>query len=1227
MRRDYLEPLTEITREEQAESIVVPEDGCYRVYVNDPSRFQTATPLKLGQQDGWIRDRDPHSLLLTLPSSDGEPTSEETVTQTVALFDTPDLFTELTNYWRQFWHVPDPDREVPADFRQFADKVQQVPAFHVEVRDPDLWMQAIRQQKSTSARGIDGISGAELKQLPRATVTHLAKIMASMSIFPPWFMVALTVALPKVSGPIRVSQVRPITILAMLYRTWSRVVSQQILCRFANMMPQGITGFLKHRGPMDACMALAHHLETSRHNGMQLTGVVLDLQKCFNTICRRAAATLMRKLGVPPWLVSMWFDSLQQMDRMWTINRQCSSTFQTNNGCPEGDSLSIVAMLSLGYTWLVNVADEVDNPRATCYADNWGWTLQDPDQHSIVLDITRRFTQCTRMRVDWSKTWTWATGTDFSQRTVALFEQELPSHDIPHLSNAMDLGCQHVYRGCPKLGKYQDRLVHAKHLLKRVESMPHDTTTKTHLIMGGIYPLAFYGLEVLPLGLHHFQKLRPGISNAILGHCDSRNSAIAISCTPRLEDPLVYVMLKILRTCRRFLITLTAVERSLFYAIASSHSTKHTDCHGPAGCLAYYLSKFDWELDDEGNVWVNTAISLSLLHTGIKTFRQWLEISRQHGFLTEVSQRQILHGLVVDTLETKRVISKYSAQSQQQLLNEISGGFQLATQKSKWAEDATDRCNFCSQQDSRFHRVHECEAFAHLRRPYQDVLDHFLGIQSLVHELPVIFLHDDFEVLQVVAYQHVEAQITPAMLTRIRQICADGRAVPFYTDGSLMYPESITTRHGAYAMILDLCSTDAERAQAGEGYLLTGQMPASLTPLSMARVTGRRTIHRAELTAVVKLTEWFNHTVIYIDSQNVIDLVARCRQSTDVYRLADAADFDLVVRLWGNLQSGTHTFCKLKSHVDPSMVSDPLERYHALGNQRADMAASEACRTMYPQEANLWTQMANSVKDDVARLRRLYDYYLELHTARAKQEQLDKQQANHGLENTTRQSQLDILQQWQVTDAWPVPRPQVDFSRSSVMGPRLSNMYMTWVRKLRWPAEHVVQLDDPGVTYIELAISFMVDSQCYIPVKRPKQDGTLHLCLPFSGAEAEAQQVVIAELALMFSYWAHQMNQLVYPPPLPDMAHTACRGLYRLGAKTQAKGYAKRPVLPQQHRVMELLSELTTRHGLQMPQQVFVLEEVAVDRSIQGELLTSWSGKQERVKRTVQQVRGLIRHL
>lgn len=196
--------------------------------------------------------------------------------------------------------------------------------------------------------------------------------------------------------------------------------------------------------------------------------------------------------------------------------------------------------------------------------------------------------------------------------------------------------------------------------------------------------------------------------------------------------------------------------------------------------------------------------------------------------------------------------------------------------------------------------------------------------------------------------------------------------------------------------------------------------------------------------------------------------------------------------------------------------------------------------------------MGQDTDSEFRRLVQLYRLHLELHKARAQQEQVDNQVGNHGLEAASPDQQLQLLSTWTVDFPLQFPMVKVDCTGRSVLGPLLSRLMIQWSRLLRWPGEGEPLRDDPGIAFIELAVGFMVYAGTYLPVKRPKQDGTLHLFLPESSIDAAANNATLTELSQMMAYWLHQLNQLYSPWVIAPVEHGNCLSLYRLGSKMHA---------------------------------------------------------------------------
>ena len=126
----------------------------------------------------------------------------------------------------------------------------------------------------------------------------------------------------------------------------------------------------------------------------------------------------------------------------------------------------------------------------------------------------------------------------------------------------MDLGAQMAYQGVPHLGKYKKRFEKSHDRLLRLQHIPFPLKTKIQFVKGSIYPCAFYGVEVLPLGESHTKKLKSAICTALIGEAHSSNPALAILAIPDLLYPLLELVHRVIRASARLLGRLTPDDKS-----------------------------------------------------------------------------------------------------------------------------------------------------------------------------------------------------------------------------------------------------------------------------------------------------------------------------------------------------------------------------------------------------------------------------------------------------------------------------------------------------------------------------------------------------------------------------------------------------------------------------------------------------------------------------------------
>ena len=162
--------------------------------------------------------------------------------------DVDELGEEFQSFWGQIWNrdradTTWEDQEWDQARTLVAECGEAWPQIQVDWNDLDMWRAVLRQLPSGKARGVDGWSYEELRQLPDRAIEHLGQLMQRIEAdgsFPQPAMQARTVLLPKQAQTEGMSGTRPITILGCLNRLWSRYVTAWIVPRWSQAFPEGI---------------------------------------------------------------------------------------------------------------------------------------------------------------------------------------------------------------------------------------------------------------------------------------------------------------------------------------------------------------------------------------------------------------------------------------------------------------------------------------------------------------------------------------------------------------------------------------------------------------------------------------------------------------------------------------------------------------------------------------------------------------------------------------------------------------------------------------------------------------------------------------------------------------------------------------------------------------------------------------------------------------------------
>lgn len=191
----------------------------------------------------------------------------------------------------------------------------------------------MRGVNTASARGACGFTMTEVQQVPSVLLEwlfRLYELAESTGIWPSQCTKARVVMLGKPDcksdDPLGI---RPITVLPVLYRVWSRHRSLQLMTYLGGFIPPEI-GNVACRTSSDLLATWVSDLiDHGISEGIGRCGLVIDLTKCFNLLPRKPLMRLMQCLGIPDQYLIAHQGMLRSMERYLEISGRIG-----RGGCP-----------------------------------------------------------------------------------------------------------------------------------------------------------------------------------------------------------------------------------------------------------------------------------------------------------------------------------------------------------------------------------------------------------------------------------------------------------------------------------------------------------------------------------------------------------------------------------------------------------------------------------------------------------------------------------------------------------------------------------------------------------------------------------------------------------------------------------------------------------------------------------------------------------------------------
>ena len=691
---------------DQLDFLIQSEDVGVLAVSDDLSQLHLEKPLdapfdviKINEE--MVKPRKVEGDLLTL----AQPLTCEigdVVTCSKIVTDTSALHTALLDYWKPKWslipQICDADWNRILQFNAaYLPKLQ----IHAPPISIPLWKRALKRYKATAARGVDGISHLDLLHMPDAWTERLLELLHAIEKeempWPSALLYGVVNVLAKDVNATRVDRFRPVVIFSIVYRTWSSIRARQLLVQTAPHLESTMYGFVPNCETSQLWMALQGEIECSLQDGKDLCGLSTDLVQAFNYIPRCHSFQLAKQLGVPDNVLHAWSSFLGNCSRAFNVRNSLSDTASSTAGMPEGDAMSVFAMVQLGFAFHRYMKVLCPSVTAYSYVDNLTLTAAHPFMLSIGINGLKEFFRLWNMSIDDNKTYCWTTCPKFKRMLqLVQFKRE---------DAAKELGGVLSFTKKQFTGLPVQRTKQGDATWTQLKASRAPMCQKLASLFIKFWPSLLYGSHAAGLGQQHVDHLRSAAMKALRLNKAGVNGRLRLSLSRNPDaDPGFWRLHQAVMNFRR-LVRKEPHFWSLWHLFMSNFDGKLFS--GPFSQLVNLGNQIGWSfhpphfLDHDGHshhiLHLDDAALFDLLVDG------WY----QHIAATVIHRNTMANLCGLDTALLRSKVSKLNSLDTALVGALNAGAFMSQSSQSKFDLTKQKDCEHCNVPDTQLHWL-EC---------------------------------------------------------------------------------------------------------------------------------------------------------------------------------------------------------------------------------------------------------------------------------------------------------------------------------------------------------------------------------------------------------------------------------------------------------------------------------------------------------------------------------------
>ena len=279
-----------------------------------------------------------------------------------------------------------------------------------------------------------------------------------------------------------------------------------------------------------------------------------------------------------------------------------------------------------------------------------------------------------------------------------------PDTDILIVSNARDLGFTMSYNKCHSRATQKGRHEAALQYMIRARQDYLSLDTRGR-ICGYALSKALWGTESYVVGGSWLKELRSTIAKTLVLNKGNSNPYFACSLlTPHVCDPTLYLLQNSIRNLRSWLQQATSEVLQNFFQIASMRAISHTAVWGPAGAMAYNLSRIGWSINKQGILQTDADLAFPLLTCSQKELFRQLDYSwMKHVMQTCIHRHEWKQLPIPDRQATMKLLHDCTAGETRVWCEHITGASMTSEQLKHFTE--TSSCPLCPMPDSIYHSL------------------------------------------------------------------------------------------------------------------------------------------------------------------------------------------------------------------------------------------------------------------------------------------------------------------------------------------------------------------------------------------------------------------------------------------------------------------------------------------------------------------------------------------